>query len=355
LDLHNGQTRFELALDQPLTWAGWAGELLILGTPESALGVLPENGSIVWSTHPGKGATGEATPGGARSPALTFRLAGDHVHYMLEGVETGALNAGDGTSRWSFRPQSGSLGRFWQASERMVAVEIAPPGLIAVLDASDGRVAAVSAQDASPWNRDPALFSEGRYLVVSADGQPAAILDAQSGARVSADAGPVSFALESPRFLAHGQALVTLIDGTTLARVDPLTGHRLWSVRVEYDPAWRAHDSASLDEERVYMVTAGILTAFRLTDGKLVWEQYLGPPDENWKLARLGRSLALFPARPSGSLPVVLCDSTSGRFTSRVHVGGAADRASVVTTGDVAVVATQTTIVALANPSLHSE
>src|SRR5262249_51854251 len=69
------------------------------------------------------------------------------------------------------------------------------------------------------------------------------------------------------------------------------------------------------------IASAGVLRCFRLENGGLEWETYLGRADSPWRVVRSGNYLITAPTRAGtdGRTPVILSELENGAAVQRLH------------------------------------
>lgn len=312
----DGTERWQLALPERPHWAGFVADVLVVGADSSITGVAPESGRILWQR------TFHINARRVSAAAVSYRVADDRL-YCHTPRDISSLIPETGATAWRYEPAHGLLQPHWYCGENQVVVQRIAPDHWDVLNAADGALAAESAGPHEPWRNDPVFLPADHLLGVLNGSGPPQIVELANGKRQSVYPGPVSNTHAPPDLLAGETALIAVIDANTLARFDPLTGRKLWSCRAGVVPLFDPRESACLDNERLFVATAGILRGIDLSDGRLLWEQHLGPRGA-WRIQRIGSWLAAAPVSATANFRAILCDPHSGEIIERLHGEGPA-------------------------------
>src|SRR5262249_13172620 len=109
---------------------------------------------------------------------------------------------------------------------------------------------------------------------------------------------PTSLTGEPPTVFGTSGALLVLVPvgfGYQLERLDPATGSHLWPDALRLSRRPLAGPTAAVEAGAVYYVTANVLHARSLADGKHRWEQRLAGPGGAWQVVRTAAGLAVYP------------------------------------------------------------
>lgn len=312
LDGRNGTPRWRLGVSEPAEWAGFVADLLVLVTRSSVLGIVPEDGRLVWEFPLGS----SSVRGITAARCLQTR---DDLFVLTAGADVCRLYPQDGRIAWRYRPARGEVRPTGCAVDGRVVVRISSPDHWQVLDAEAG--ALVAEFDAPPGKPvEPLPLGDGKAVGLVSGAQKIQVIDPALGRAVSTYQGPVSTVYAVPELLPAPSAALALIDATTLTRFDPRSGQRLWSRRFgSRQVGDDARGSTCGDGERIYVVSAGVLRGISLADGRLLWEQYLGPADWSWCVTRTASVVAAWPRAGEEGVSVTLCDPASGRFLERLN------------------------------------
>jgi outer membrane protein assembly factor BamB/tetratricopeptide (TPR) repeat protein len=317
----DGSERWQLALPERPHWAGFVADVLVLGADSSVTGVAPESGRLLWQRTFRTGANSvSAAP-------VSYRAAGERL-FCHTALGVSSLVPETGATAWRYAPARGLLQPRWYCGGNLVVVQRIAPDQLDVLDAMDGTLAAESAGPHEPWRNDPVPLPADRLLGVLDGAKPPSVVQLPGGNRLCAYEGPVSNAHAPPDLLAGEAALVAVVDGSTLARFDPHTGRKIWTCRAGVAPLFNPRVSACLDNERLFVATAGILRGIDLADGRLLWERHLGPSGL-WRVQRAGRWLAAAPVSATANFRAILCDPQSGEIVERLHGEGPAESVQI--------------------------
>lgn len=315
LDADSGLVRWEVALPEAADWAGFVADVLVLTTRASAFGLAPDTGQMFWH---------RSFPRPAGTVAATRCQVADDRLICLDGAQRiWSLLPETGIAAWRYELPHGELQPdFYCSGDRLVLQQLRP-NRWQVLRISNGTLMAEGPGPDVPWKSDPILLESGRFLAMLDGSRPPSIVETGVSSEPRRCLGAFSTANSLPELLSGDKALLAVIDGDTLARFDMATGERLWSCRAGTAIVRQLRSSTCVDARHVYIAADGILRCVGLEDGRLVWEQYLGPRG-NWHTERVGAWLAAWSSDTGAKGAVALLDPASGALVERLHVDGPA-------------------------------
>ena len=183
------------------------------------------------------------------------------------------------------------------------------------------------------WLRDP-LPVDDEHVAVVADRQTVALFNLRRGV-------PAWVLRESnelprygpPRLIGAGEHLYVLYDGKQLIRLDPATGAKLWSRPTGTDNLSEHPEAIAAGDDCVFVADSavvatqvGMLTAIRVADGSVAWQQPLDNSLAGWAVALAGRSVAAYPNLPrargaggAASFPLVFRRRDDGQLVQRLQ------------------------------------
>ncbi len=217
----------------------------------------------------------------------------------------------------------------WGLTEKYVVLgELAPDNLV-VLDRTAGSEVARFATDSANWIRPPAMRDDGSLLTVGPLGRieswskPGFLWNSEQGPRVWAWQDAISQSNCYPEVLnCDGQSLI-LMDGRMLVAVDSEQGHVRWKIFLGQTLVEDARSAIHCADQRVFVAADGILRAWSLQDGGLIWERYLGTPDASWCVHASGATVMSYPRRTASSgrdCKLTVCDAATGTYLQRISL-----------------------------------
>ncbi|MGQ0633431.1 MAG: outer membrane protein assembly factor BamB family protein [Planctomycetaceae bacterium] len=344
IDGPTGQTRWQVPLAEPVHWAAYAANLLILATTTGACGVEPDDGRLVWQTPLEQ----VGQPDSARRPR--FCIHGDRLFGLSGHSGAFELYPENGVFAWSYRPPRGDLQPRWRCDADRIALQTLRPDRIHVLDVRSRALAIDAALPGGPWTQDPVALPALTLWGLPTFAGPPQIFDAALGRRVAFYRGPLSSSRVNASLFADATASFAAIDGTTLARFDPRSGVPQWSRRLGPLPAPHLENAESvcLDRQRLYCVSGGVLRCLAVEGARLLWERHVGPPDESWCVIRTPRALVIWARSSNRTVSIALCDPTDGELLERLNLPGPSNQVAVHALESLLIVATDTQVCALA-------
>jgi outer membrane protein assembly factor BamB len=337
-NVSDGNERWQAAIPELPVWARFVADVLIVGTATTAIGVAPEDGRILWQRSFGSSA------GDTAAANLSFRATAERLCCLSTASGLWSLFPETGEVAWGYHPPRGALQARWHCSSDRLVVQQLAPDLWDVIDPRDGTLLAEGAGPVKPWRDDPVLLSFDRLLASVDDLSAPQILDVKQGTVVPFGDTPLAIASKlSDR--SHGDAaLVAVIDSDRLARFDPVSGSKLWSCRAGVERLFQPQSAICQDSERLYAVTAGVMRCHALDDGRMLWEQYVGPRGD-WSVERAGPWLVAFRQTSADRGTIVLCDPASGEFVERLNSDGRTNSVRFHSEADQAIVVTDTRLI----------
>lgn len=409
VDAQYGTPRWHVPLQGRLCWSAFAGDLLILATPIELCAVIPETGERVWERRFGSAsidaptklapdsprvrpAQGQHPADTERSVQLELRSGDARASSAVSSVESGAgqarsagaasattqasalprfvalddriarlapdgeltlLYAHNGEQAWNFRYRTGALNPYWYCGPDWVALQAADGQRTLVLNSHTGAVQGDLRRIAGVWSAPPLAIGKDRLAVVLAEAEVLA-LDLRACELSWRDSRPAPQAFALPSLLANDAALLMVLDGDTLVELDRETGRRLWSRRLGSHAVRDARELATLDRQSVYVASGGVLRSFALQTGRLNWERYLGPPDQDWRVARWGNLAWSWPTAGPGQSAIVVVDAKSGEAVERFPLDRGADSVTLLPSREFALVSSGRRLVGLHTLGAHS-
>ena len=335
----DGQERWRSAVAEPVVWAGYSGDLLILGSSASLLGVEPESGAVVWQRR--LPVMDHSNRGGMNRTA-SFHIADDRVYCLASGCGLMSFSTASGEISW------------WNEDGRIASAQLSwhfgPDWIVTPSRRLDGwrswktlegEPAGSVAWSGAFQETSPAVV--GDWLGLS-DGlaTPRTVRLGGPSPTTAAYQGPLSSGASEAYFVAGPSGLVAVIEGKTLVRVDPSTGKPVWSRRGGFPASGRTQPVVILDDTNVFWLSAGVVRCFALEDGAMLWERHIGPATDDWRADRTGPWLALHPARVNPQSRLTLCDPESGAIVARVPCPGRSGGVRLVAEHERVVLATDT-------------
>ncbi|MFN0056702.1 MAG: PQQ-binding-like beta-propeller repeat protein [Planctomycetales bacterium] len=331
----SGAPLWQATLLEPAEWAAFLGDLLIVGTRGTATALTPEDGRTIWHRVVLPAETPETA-------AVAWRGAGALLLALCGQAEAVALDPSTGEVVWRYRPAGGTLHARWHVDQHRLWLQRSNAEGWLMLDARDGTLLARKLDRAPLWTSDPAPFD--RWLACTPGTAAPVLIDAEEGRQISRYQGPVSHVRAPPSLIAGEEALLAVLDGDTLVRIDPATGRRMWSCRAGVTPLANPHDSVCLDRQRAFVVASGVLRAVALEEGNFLWEQYLGPAPDQWRIEC--QDQWLIATRQTGNDPIaaMLCHPATGEVVEQLTSPAPARRVQFRLAGSEALLSSDTSV-----------
>jgi outer membrane protein assembly factor BamB len=338
LNAIDGNERWQIVLPDRPRWVRFVADVLVLGISNTAFGIAPEDGRILWH----RSFVAEA---GLSAPAdISFRAAGDLFCCLSAASGLWALFPETGEVAWRYDPPHGRLQSCWHCSSERIVVQRLAPDRWDVLNPLDGALTAEGPGPARPWVDDPVSIAPDRMLgFVDSVGVPQVLNVAQGTVEYFGD---TPFAIRSTLSAQSSgdSALVAAIDIGTFARFAPDSGKKIWSCCVGVDRLADPRRAACQEGERLFVAAAGVLHCRALDDGRLLWEQYVGPHGD-WQVARMGPWVVAYSLSAADRAAIVLCDPETGEFVERVNSDGPTRSVRFHTQSNQAIVVTDSRLV----------
>ncbi|MBW3540959.1 MAG: PQQ-binding-like beta-propeller repeat protein [Planctomycetes bacterium] len=345
----DGSTRWSLATDQPVIWAGYLDAALVLGTRRGLRAVELESGRTLWE---------QRMPSARESPASTRLDSGGHGGTVVRCGMTSALpraevggTTEDGTARrlvhfnphagvtacddfgriiWSYKRPAANFDAHWCCASGRILLRDANSGRLIVLAAGDGAELSVQTGGGEPWLEDPVPIGGERFAFVSGGGRRISSAVAEGSAKDGwTYAGAASHANADPTLVSDGERLLAIMDGDTLLRIDADTGNSLWSRRLSRRPVKASRPLVHLAHGTLYAALDGVLEAIDADEGGLHWRRVLGPAGENFYVRRTGDYILAWPAKPDGHAFVTILRAAGGEPVQELQFDSANSRLMV--------------------------
>ncbi|WP_197532747.1 outer membrane protein assembly factor BamB family protein [Symmachiella macrocystis] len=322
----DGSLRWQAAIADEIEWAGYAGTRLLLSGPRGLEGVSLRTGQRLWRMENESLANSshQLTNDVGRKPRLLFDGHRPLV-CLLAHDEIVCVRANDGKVTWRFRPPQGTINPHWFLHRDRCVVQTTDPLRVFVLNAADGTPLADSVSPNEPWSADPRSF-ENDYLALAVNSAAETTFTRYglNGAIRWQYPQAISRTNAAPDFLTNGRDVTLVVDGDTLIGVGADDGSKRWSVGLGLKILPHARNRMAIDGDSIYVASEGILRSFRIDDGDLRWEQFLGGDNVSWKIACCGRYLLASPRfhNQAGDFPVLFCDPATGALVQKLHFSG---------------------------------
>jgi outer membrane protein assembly factor BamB len=340
LHLDDGSIRWSRGVDRPVRWSAFSAVHLLIGTDSAVSALSPENGALRWTVPL---PDGESNGRRARSSlqresrSLQFFADDSQVVVFDRGERVVCLDAWTGRLKWEFLPHE-PLHSVWLATKEQIAVQGETSGRTFVIDPATGESTDRSRRsDLDAWRVEPVPFGHAGMAVALRShrliGFPSTENDKRLGLALAPwkYEGPLSWSNVPPAMLSNGEALLAVIDGNTLCRLDPDSGARRWSRPAARSPIQQPRRSMVLADRHVFLAADGFVRAIDLEQGSLVWETFVGTPEDSTGLAAVGNRLVVFPAELRTGTPprMVRLDQSTGRVEQSLRLDPGAERGRV--------------------------
>lgn len=291
-DAVTGETRWEQSLGMRVARTLRHADTVIATGPSGVCCLAVDDGTLLWRHDP-------------HGDALSFRLAGGRLFFLEDARRLFALDAEVGRVLWSRAAPGWSLGSpplgggfypHYHADEKHLLMQTSG-GRLWVLDAQSGATRHDLDGSLEPWPRQPLLIEPG-CVALTADGRTVVLLDPESGkelARLFAGQ-ETSLTGRAPLLAGGPDGLVVLSDrnhGSTLQCFDPRTGAARW--KSDRLVSRESGECLTVDGGAAYTVCGGVLSAFSLRDGKLIWQSALPESGSDWQLLPCRDGIVAYP------------------------------------------------------------
>jgi outer membrane protein assembly factor BamB/tetratricopeptide (TPR) repeat protein len=370
-----GEPPWTADVGAPPNWAGYLDDRVLVATDARVVALDLRTGSVTWqfdagAPAPGRrglnpfavpGETSKASGSGTEAPAGPLhhvRVVGGRVFCLRGDRELVALDGDTGLVAWSYAAPGGSINaRYWVGPGHAV-LQTRKPNAMVVLDTTSGhrRAEFPQGEDQEEWAREPLPLDDERVALV-VDRRTVAMFDLARGVNAwvfneSADKSKMP-KNGPPRLFGDAERLLMVHDGNELIRLDATTGVKKWSRPLGIEDLSERPEALALDGERVYWVSGQTLRSASLSDGSLVWSQYLSGPETGWSVELTERCVLAYPGLPRKSgnevegLPLVFRKRDTGELVQRLLFPVAVTDVAVRLSPKGAVVATQAGLWAL--------
>ena len=123
--------------------------------------------------------------------------------------------------------------------------------------------------------------------------------------------------------LYQGKVTLLVMDGKTLIAVDSISGIVLWKNGLGPSLIEEARAAICTDDRHVYVAADGILRAFAMPSGGLIWERYLGSAGLTWKVCLSGSMVMAYPGHSghaNSDAKIAVCDAATGAYLQRLSL-----------------------------------
>lgn len=292
-------------------------DLLIIAGEGSLEGISLPQGSRLWrqQTQP--------------STRITNWLLANKRLLISSRDTVRCLAATTGKTLWDYSPPNSVLGSHLLEVDELVVFQELPnqsapgeprPGSAwqtVALQSHDGKV--VNRRlDQSDWVRAPVASGSGRLVTINQEHaiESYHIRSGELQWRRAYPSSPTTY----PDLLYRDNQLVLILDTNHALKVAPEDGAPLWSHSVSLGPQRfsQPRHALTMTDNRFYSISAGVLQAFALHDGSLLWKTRI---DESphamrslWKAKRWGPFVTTHPigANSHNSQHFTLTDTHSG-------------------------------------------
>ena len=348
LNLADGMPRWQLELSHPIRWAGFVAENMILATAVEIRAVSVADGATVWcqrlrlgendvdrASHQlisvrfnadGKSSAPSHSLVAKYGELQDFALVGNTLLVRQGTHDVIAWDTAQGQLMWHFEATRG-LARGWGlTAQHVVLGQLAPEHLV-ILDRANGSEVARFPTEAANWIRPPKMRDDGSLLTVGPLGRieswskPGFAWHSDQGPRLWTWQDAISYSNYYPEVLNDGGLSLILMDGRMLVAVDSQLGNIRWKAFLGQSHVDDARSAIQCADQRVYVAADGILRAWGLQDGGLLWERYLGTSDTSWRVHVSGATVLSYPSctGPSGSdAKITVCDAATGAYLQRL-------------------------------------
>ena len=168
---------------------------------------------------------------------------------------------------------------------------------------------------------DGSLLTVGPLGRIESWSKPGFAWHSDQGPRLWTWQDAISYSNYYPEVLNDGGLSLILMDGRMLVAVDSQLGNIRWKAFLGQSHVDDARSAIQCADQRVYVAADGILRAWGLQDGGLLWERYLGTSDTSWRVHVSGATVLSYPSctGPSGSdAKITVCDAATGAYLQRL-------------------------------------
>lgn len=340
LRLDDGSIRWSRGIDRPVRWSAFSAVHLLIGTDSAISALSPDSGALRWTVPlPDGESNGRRTRSSLQRESHPLQFFADESQVVVfdRGARVVCLDAWTGRLKWEFLPHE-PLYPVWLATNEQIAVQGETSGRTFVIDSASGESTDRSRRsDLDAWRVEPVRFGQAGMAVSLRSHRMIGFPSMEGDKRLRLSLavwkyeGPLSWSNVQPAMLSNGDALLAVIDGDTLTRLDPDSGARVWSRPAARSPIPQPRRSVVVTGRHVFLAADGFVRAIDLEQGSLLWETYVGKPEDATCLAAIGDRLVVFPAevRAGTALRMVRLDQSTGRVEQSLRLNPGAERGRV--------------------------
>lgn len=331
VDRQTGKVRWRTTLSAIPWWSAYSETSLLLAIEDQLVALTLESGSPLWTTslipptdQSERRAGPSAAPATSDQRVHSAQICLRNHWALVFDPQTGvmAIDARTGRIAWTFQPPRGKLQSQWACTEWHIAVQTLHPATTWFIDVAARCRASDRPGSVEPWLQGPVFTDNDALIVLGVDRriESRSLLNGQRSWRYQ---GGMSFAYVNPVVWMSGSTLLTIVDGTTLARIDLLTGRPVWTAGIADAPLTSPARQIVCSGDAAYIASQGILRQISLTNGKCLWQRYLGSITDQWRLAICDDLIAAWPmsTETQGPAPrerarqsIVWCELPTGRI-----------------------------------------
>ena len=344
----SGETIWTTTVHTRIQEIAYGAHRLIVHTDKNLRAINNLDGSLIWIRHLQKPSqpNHSSPPVSSKNTLVpTFPLVLiDHRHaYCHHGSDLIAIDLFTGKTLWNY------LGN---GSEQFSSQTM--NGLLIILDAKNNVALAIDSTSGTVAHRvpipnpiikhPPKWISESRIGTFTGQ-RTVELFDIRSKERLWRYQGDLSG--RWPQLLGDGKPLLLAIfGGRQLVRIHSEKGEAIWEKTLTSwigTNRYPIKDLVLIDQDYFYYNTNGTLKALQLSDGKELWQQFLGGSHGIWRIQQAGAHLITYPvelresprSRNSGmnnhpDWAVVVCDKKTGQRVQQWHFSGRQGVASLL-------------------------
>jgi outer membrane protein assembly factor BamB/tetratricopeptide (TPR) repeat protein len=323
-DSKTGSPRWFSGPAQPVVWAAYSTDRIIVASPEEIVALDLAQGNILWRYGGGLAGKARARP----DPFASTKSEDKHDHdpaivqpYELHDLQVVkgrlfflrgqhdliALDVDTGSVDWTFSSPPREINPNLTIGDDRIWMQVNKPNQLLVLRTDDGQMLLRHALGENDLLRRPPVVFDDDSLLLVPDLMTVKRFDLNQGQAIwiyRESENPPAYG--PPRVLTDGERLLVLHDGWLLNRLDPATGSRRWSCPLGKENLSERPAAMAFDEKRVYCTpgknphspSGKILRAISMEDGSPVWSCYLsGPEDSTWSIALTRSHILAYPSK----------------------------------------------------------
>lgn len=288
----DGKKRWHADLGFRATWGEFQAGAIVLGGVEGLACVCLDNGAVHWRFP---------APTGEKLSA--FQATTGRIFCILNGRKLLAVDVLQGRALWEIVAPGGPYltdrGRFFpcfcSTADRLLVQTGA--GLVWHVDAATGRMLAESPAPEESWLGPPLKLPGNRFCVVESANR-IVLRNGENGGKIWAVdlRGFTTATGELPQIRLAGNDLLAVVPtnlGYRFQLLELATGQCRECRQVLLRQVKLLPGQWSMQGDNLHVINDGLLAAWSLSEGRLLWERPMPPGSSNWRMMNCGPTLGV--------------------------------------------------------------